>query len=1478
MSDSEISPRTLDQASISTYTPLGASTQPLPTPPASLVAPIPPTPVRETPSSTEIETMSDPSATQLKALELFRDIDKLERGDQYKMFRYRVKQLLQVGYPQWEHPLPVIEEGTKEADKKKILSIRAIHDALFAALIKKISDTILASYLHIDTVKDLIAALDKRFNLQTSTVVANTQAMLFSISGPVYQFDQTLDQLEQAYATLVANDQKPSDLTYIAAITKATPSQYEPVITMQRALTNQQNEFAAASDGKIEPTMLTPELLIFKLREAFTNWKTTNARQQSSGRHPSSHDSSKSPYSRGKRNNTQFQRGRGGAKRNTKHCYNCGKDGHWTKDCKNPLTDEQRRYYEQRDKDRKKKTNANSDALTPGKWLALQKAQHGHDSLVASTSQVTVDPFSEYLAAPTWTPEELDFFLAQPDANTAQTPILEASAHIEECDIPMATVSPIIIPNYTLPNHPIFHGHYIHIIDSGASIHITPYRDLLSNVRTTEPLTIYSANLTANQARLIGSMTVKLRTRNESESMLLIHNVYYGPWLNMSLISEGELTGSGIKTVTEDGWKSLYRNDVEIGHVQKLRNLYVIIEHLAAQVQSAKVKTITLYDLHKQMGHISYSYLKQLIKSHPDICTRKIIDWTEKQCIICIKSNLTRSPVPKQRTSPLAKSFGEHLHVDIWGPAPQQALGKISYVFTIVDDCTRWVTMLPLKTKDEAFVKYVHLTTELFTQYGIRVKALQMDNDSVFTSKEFTDYLRTQGTLPRKTVPHTPSQNGSAERAHGTVFSMVRANLESSGLPKVLWYHCVLYVTYVINRSPRRAIKFQTPYFLRFGDHFNIDSMHEFGAHCIIYIENKNNKLEPRGERGRWLGFADASKGHLVWTGHRIATARNIQFIDDTSSPIEGEKSNNDNQEVEKEQPKPLQEERKNLRRNRKLSRRARGLEYDETDINIAAFLTEFNHYMSAMVNDPLTFKDAIKHPHAKQWLEAMNTEIKILEQRKTWKYEYPPKGANVLGTRFVYKTKLLADGSIDKFKARLVVQGYAQKEGQDFNANDLYAPVARMSNVRTILSWAASMDFEIEQIDVQSAYLYGELTDDEVIYLRPPPGNIIPGIKSGQVLRLLKALYGLKQAGRRWYSKLHIILTKIGLTRSTYDAAVFYRVHNGQLVLVLFVHVDDITICGRNKELVTVFKKNLEKHVAFTDGGEIHWLLGIEIKRNRSERTIMLRQKHYIENIVNRFNFDKERSRKAPMETGLILTPAGNQTESEKHFMKDIPYMNMIGALRYAADSTRPDIAYPTGQLARYLNDPGVMHYNAAKHVFQYLKGTAENWLTLGGKSETQMNAYSDSDGMTTPGSKPIMGCLFRLGQSTIHWSSKRANLVTISVTEAEITALAYATSEAIYLKNFVNEVLQTSHSPTMIHCDNMSVLAIINSEEEQNFTQRTRHFEYRKDFFIDRIKKRYISVKHVRTDDQLADILTKALSADKIKRFTSQMRLIPA
>jgi hypothetical protein len=239
---------------------------------------------------------------------------------------------------------------------------------------------------------------------------------------------------------------------------------------------------------------------------------------------------------------------------------------------------------------------------------------------------------------------------------------------------------------------------------------------------------------------------------------------------------------------------------------------------------------------------------------------------------------------------------------------------------------------------------------------------------------------------------------------------------------------------------------------------------------------------------------------------------------------------------------------------------------------------------------------------------------------------------------------------------------------------------------------------------------------------------------------------------------------------------------------------VDDITLAGINKATIETFKQSFGKHVSFTDGGEIHWLLGIEIKRDRQKCTIMLRQKHYIENILKCFKLENEYTYQMPMLPGTQLRQITELTSEEVKQMEKIPYMNMVSALRYAADSTRPDIAYVTGQLARHLQKYTLEHYNAAKHCFQYLKGTSNYWLVLGGIEHHKLHGFTDTDSMATHGHKSILGYTFQFDTASISWSSKRGDLVPASVYEAEIQALYEGCKEAIWLKRFTNELLGIS------------------------------------------------------------------------------------
>ena len=192
------------------------------------------------------------------------------------------------------------------------------------------------------------------------------------------------------------------------------------------------------------------------------------------------------------------------------------------------------------------------------------------------------------------------------------------------------------------------------------------------------------------------------------------------------------------------------------------------------------------------------------------------------------------------------------------------------------------------------------------------------------------------------------------------------------------------------------------------------------------------------------------------------------------------------------------------------------------------------------------------------------------------------------------------------------------------------------MASIRTVLAIAATEDYEIHQIDIKGAYLNGKLTDNEVIYMKQLPGYPVSTVPS-QVCRLKKTLYGLKQSGRRWYQRLVEIMEKMGFKRCDVDQAVFYRQKpKGSTMMIVLIHVDDCKIVGTSIALIVRFKIEIAKYVAITDLGELHWILGIEVKRIWENHTIHLSQRSYIESMLRQYGLEDLKPVSLPMETSI--------------------------------------------------------------------------------------------------------------------------------------------------------------------------------------------------------------------------------------------------
>jgi hypothetical protein len=239
-----------------------------------------------------------------------------------------------------------------------------------------------------------------------------------------------------------------------------------------------------------------------------------------------------------------------------------------------------------------------------------------------------------------------------------------------------------------------------------------------------------------------------------------------------------------------------------------------------------------------------------------------------------------------------------------------------------------------------------------------------------------------------------------------------------------------------------------------------------------------------------------------------------------------------------------------------------------------------FSSYMALMCDlvekEPTCFEEAIQK---KEWMDAMTEEYQSIMKNDVWEVVPKPKNKDVVSSKWIYKIKHAADGSIEKHKARFVARGFSQKEGIDYE--ETFAPVARYTSIRTIIALAAKMKWKLHQMDVKTTFLNGVI--EEEVYIEQPQGFEVEDRKT-HVCRLKKALYGLKQAPRAWYGRIDSFLTSLGFTKSKVDPNLYFKVMNDEPVILL-LYVDDLFLTGEEK-LITDCKKKLVAEFEMKDLG----------------------------------------------------------------------------------------------------------------------------------------------------------------------------------------------------------------------------------------------------------------------------------------------------
>ncbi|KAI3701690.1 hypothetical protein L6452_26950 [Arctium lappa] len=488
-----------------------------------------------------------------------------------------------------------------------------------------------------------------------------------------------------------------------------------------------------------------------------------------------------------------------------------------------------------------------------------------------------------------------------------------------------------------------------------------------------------------------------------------------------------------------------------------------------------------------------------------------------------------------------------------------------------------------------------------------------------------------------------------------------------------------------------------------------------------------------------------------------------------------------------------------------------------------------------------------------------MQEEHDALTRNNTWSLVPPESAPNIVGCKWVFRTKFKPDGTVERLKARLVAKGFHQRPGLDYI--ETFSPVVKPASLRLILSLATSHNWCLRQLDINNAFLQGTLTED--VYMSQPPGFTDSSFPH-HVCKLNKAIYGLRQASRAWYNELKSFLFSTGFKPTISDPSLFVHTSTSSPIYILF-YVDDIIITGPNPSKVSSFITSLATRFSLKDLGNLSYFHGVEVLPHSNG--LFLSQAKYILDLLHRANMSDCKSASTPSTTSphptTDGTPLANPTD----------YRSLVGGLQYLS-LTRPDVAFSVNKLSQFMHRPTVNHWTALKRLLRYLHGSIHLGIFLRRNSPLQLHAFTDADWAGDKKTyRSTTGYVVYLGSNPIAWSSKRQSTLARSSTEVEFRAVASTTTEVQWIVSLLSELGFKSIVTPTIFCDNLSA---IHYSANPIFHSRMKHLALDFHFVREKVQEGTIRVTHNKGADQLADALTKPFLKHRHHDLISKIGLV--
>jgi hypothetical protein len=779
-----------------------------------------------------------------------------------------------------------------------------------------------------------------------------------------------------------------------------------------------------------------------------------------------------------------------------------------------------------------------------------------------------------------------------------------------------------------------------------------------------------------------------------------------------------------------------------------------------------------------------------------------------------------------------------------------------------------------------------------------------LDNAGENTSFEKSAKNENLGITFEYTAPGTPQQNGLVERAFATLTGRVRAMMNQAGIPinirERLWAEAAGTATKLESILVHDA---DTSYKKFFGtDPPYKRHLRVFGEIAVTSIPDRKlrPKVDDRGRECMFVGYAEGHAGNvyrflrlrtnkiifsrdIIWMKKLYAEHMNIRRIAPVV-PINNDDSDDDDdddgtggaqqvggaiapaqipiaplppreqQRLQTWAPLPIQPGRTRAQ--------TRAAAIDEA-VDMAFIGTTIP---SSEWTEPRTFREAMESPQRHIWLPAIKLELRNMRKREVWrivkKGEVPPN-RRLIGCKWIFKLK--ADGTA---RARVVAQGFGQIPGVDFMEN--YAPVLKDETFRLVLVYMLIKQLESEQIDVETAFLHGDL--EEKIYMRCPEGL---DCEDDECILLEKAMYGLVQAARQWYKKFVAMLRSIGFIPSLADPCMLCKEEANGDSTILVIYVDDC-ICIGTRVAINQAISDIASHFIIKRMGPVYDYVGCRIIKPEGNNAMVLIQPQLLNSLEKKFGDLVSHMRRYNTPGGpneVVMRPHDGDallTEDDQKL-----YRSGVGMLLYLTKHSRPDISNAVRELSKVMDGATEAHMKMMLRGIKYVLDTKDKGLRICPTEVLEdvwiLRAFSDSDYSGDRDQRlSVTGYIIYLMGVAIAWASREQRNVTLSSTEAEYVAVSEVCREILFIAQVMEFLGMTVQKPIVVRVDNIGAIYLANN---QTTSQRTKHVDVRYHFVREYIEEGIVEIVFVRSKDNDADVFTKNLDGEAFWRHANKM-----